>query len=95
MENSSYQQKPPKVGEVWKVRTTGNTRPSYIPTSYQVERIYEMGKITMVEGRIITGVPEAVGNTYQWSLNTVMLEDTPDEVSVVQRLLDEYEVEGG
>lgn len=47
----------------------------------------------MVEGMILIGEPETIGRTYQWSLDSVLMEDTPDEVTMVQRLIEEYETE--
>jgi hypothetical protein len=51
--------------------------------------------MTKVYGVMVEGHDDMIGREYQWSLETVLNEDTPDEVSTVQRLLDEYEVEDG
>jgi hypothetical protein len=78
MENSYY----PRVGEIWRIRTQVKTTSPI--NEYRVVRIFKIEEFVMVEG--------AVGDSlYQWPLDTVLKEDSPDEASIAKRIMESYE----
>jgi hypothetical protein len=85
MENSYY----PRVGEIWKVRPGSKLTAL---NTYRVMRLFKKEGVDMVEGRAVEAVNSLKEDLFSWTLETVLREDCPDEVSMAKRILESYGV---